>query len=402
MKILQVTKKFPYPFKDGESLAIVNMAKGLESNGAEVSLLAMNTLKHYYKEPANPKDLSIYSEIEKVTVDNRFKWTKFLFSFWSKDSFLAEKYLSNGFKNAIINILSKNEFDVIQLESIFLAPYIPIIKKNFSGLISLRTHNVESLIWERMAKNANFLNKWIYSRVARKLKQFEIRHLKNPDLIIPISKPDNLVFIDWGVKVNSKIIPVGIDSPKYNQMNVPVIKPLQIGFIGALDWLPNIEGLDWFLKLVWKPFNLGQHAHLNIAGRNMPETIKKRNLNNVTFHGEIPSAIDFMMNNQVLIVPLLSGSGMRVKILEGMALGKVIVTSTLGAEGIPINNGENIIIADTPTVYAEKIIELATHYDDNKHIGIAAKSLIHSKFSNKNLGRQLISYYQQQLIAPLI
>lgn len=402
MKILQVSKKFPYPLKDGESLAIVNMAKGLKSNGAEVSLLAMNTLKHFYKDPEIPKELSVYSEIEKVTIDNRFKWTKFLFSFWSKDSFIAKKYHSNQFKNAIINILSNNEFNVIQLESIFLAQYIPIIRKHFSGLISLRTHNVESLIWERMAKNAHFLNKWIYSRVARKLKQFEIRNLKNPDLVIPISRPDNLVFMEWGVKVKSKIIPVGIETLKYNQITVKEKKTLQIGFIGALDWMPNIEGLDWFLKFVWKPFNLGKYAHLNIAGRNMPNTLKKKNLHNVTLHGEISSAIDFMMNNHVLIVPLLSGSGMRVKILEGMALGKVIVTSTLGAEGIPVNNGENIIIADTPSVYAEKIIELATHYEENLHIGVAAKSLIHSKFSNQNLGKQLINYYQQQLIAPLI
>ena len=401
MKILQVTKKFPFPLKDGESLAIINMAKGLINNGAEVSLLAMNTLKHHYGEADTPEELSFYNEIEKITIDNRFNWVNFLLSFWGKESFLAKKYYSKHFENALIRFLSTTDFDVIQLESIFLAQYIPIIKENFNGLVSLRTHNVESLIWERMAKNSGFFKKWVYLKVADKLKQFEKRCLRLADLIIPISKPDHLVFKDWKINVKSKVIPVGIEWDNYSQTNIPFNQSLQIGFIGALDWLPNIEGLDWFLKNVWKPFNLGKYAHLNVAGRNMPDRIRKKNFHNVTFYGDVPNAVNFIKNNQMMIVPLLSGSGMRVKILEGMALGKVILTSKLGAEGIPITNGENIIIANTPDSYAKHIIDLATNYQVGEHIGCAAKLLIQSKFSNHKLGKELIAYYHHQMMIPL-
>ena len=120
MKILQVTKKFPYPLKDGESLAIMNMAKGLEYNGAEVSLLAMNTLKHYYAEAELPEELSFYSRIETVAIDNRFKWINFLLSFWRKESFLAQKYYSKNFENTLLRLIKSNEFDIIQLESMIL------------------------------------------------------------------------------------------------------------------------------------------------------------------------------------------------------------------------------------------------------------------------------------------
>lgn len=402
MKILQVTKKFPYPLKDGESLAITNMAKGLTSNGAEVALLAMNTLKHYYLEKKTPEELSFYSNIEKVDVDNRFNWTKFVLSFCSSQSFLANKYRSLQFEYALIKILKESEFDIIQLESIFLAQYIPIIKANFSGLISLRTHNVESLIWERMSQNAGFLRSKVYSRVARKLKLFEKKHLKLPDLIIPISQPDNQVFKSWGNKVKSEIIPVGIECSKYIQFQIPSQKPLQIGFIGALDWLPNIEGLNWFLKNVWKPYHLSKYAQLNIAGRNMPDEIMKTKLKNIRFYGDVPNAVNFMSDNHVLIVPLLSGSGMRVKILEGMALGKVIVTSSLGAEGIPVSNGKDIIIADSPEHYAQSIINLATaDYHAGNPLGTAAKNLIHSKFSNQILGEQLLTFYNQYSMIPV-
>lgn len=401
MKILQVTKKFPYPLKDGESLAIINMAKGLVSSGAEVSLLAMNTRKHFYEDQDLPKELSFYSKVETVEIDNRFKWTSFLISFLGKSSFLAEKYHSKNFEATLMEVLKENDFDVIQLESIFLAQYIPLIKEKFSGIISLRTHNVESLIWERMARNAGFLKSWVYSRVARKLKRFEQTHLTLPDLIIPISNPDRQVFKSWGIRVKSMTIPVGIETPMYNLNHFPVKKPLQIGFIGALDWLPNIEGLEWFLKNVWKPFNLAQYAHLNIAGRNMPDEIRRKSTSNITFYGDVPNAIDFIWKNHIMIVPLLSGSGMRVKILEGMALGKVIVTSSLGAEGIPITNGENIIIADTPKLYAQSIIDLASNYLKGNPIGTAAKLLIQSKFSNQKLGKQLIAYYHEHLMVPL-
>lgn len=401
MKILQVTKKFPYPLKDGESLAIINMAKGLEYNGVQVSLLAMNTLKHYYAEAELPEELSFYSKIETVAIDNRFKWINFLLSFWRKESFLAQKYHSKNFENTLLKLIKNNEFDIIQLESIFLAQYIPVLKENFSGLISLRTHNVESLIWERMAGNSRFLYRWVYAKVARKLRSFEQKHLRLPDFIVPISKPDQQVFKSWGIEVKSISIPVGIEWSKYNLMKFHSEQPLQIGFIGALDWLPNVEGLEWFLKNVWKPFNLAKYAQLNIAGRNMPEKIRNKNIPSTTFFGDVPNAIDFMRNNDVLIVPLLSGSGMRVKILEGMALGKVIITSSLGAEGIPITDGQNIIIADTPNLYAQNIIKMSTNFTEASRIGLAAKYLIQSKFSNHKLGEQLIACYHQNLMVPL-
>jgi glycosyltransferase involved in cell wall biosynthesis len=150
-----------------------------------------------------------------------------------------------------------------------------------------------------------------------------------------------------------------------------------------MDWMPNIEGIWWFLEKCWP----GVHhffpdLKLKLAGRNMPAKMKHHHWPGVEVIGEVEDARSFISNHPVMIVPLLSGSGVRVKIIEAMALGRTIITTTTGAEGIRYTKGENILIADTPVDLFEQIKFCVKNPEACARIGANARVLIESQHNN--------------------
>jgi glycosyltransferase involved in cell wall biosynthesis len=348
MKILQLCKKFPYPLKDGESIAVSSLAGSLAKQGCEITLLAMNTSKHFFKSEKWPQALHYYRNIYTVQVDNRIKIKDAFFNLFSSESYHVARFISPAFQRKLISLLQSESFDVIQLETLYLAPYIPVIRKYSQAIVSMRAHNIEHEIWRRITENTRFgPKKWYLKHLTGKLKRYEIEQLKNYDVLLPITPRDLEIFQALGYKNKAVVIPIGINFEDYKPSFDSFHKDLTISFIGSLDWMPNQEGLMWFLEKVWgrlsKKF---PKLKLHVAGRNMPDWIKSKRIKNVVFHGEVPDATDFINQHSIMVVPLLSGSGMRAKILEGMALGKVVISTSLGLEGIEAKDKKQVLIAN--------------------------------------------------------
>jgi len=161
-----------------------------------------------------------------------------------------------------------------------------------------------------------------------------------------------------------------------------------------MDWKPNIEGVSWFLEEIW-PSLIEKHPSLTfeIAGRNMPNWLLESEYKNVINHGEVESATDFIKENTVMVVPLLSAGGMRVKIIEGMALGKVVISTSMGAEGINYKNRENILIANNKKEFLAHLDWL--HEDKSRivTIGQKARRLIAKEYDNETIIRDLYGFY---------
>ena len=216
MKILQLCKKFPYPPKDGETIAITYLSKALHELGCEVSLLAMNTSKHYFDLTQLPKNFNHYKHIRAVEVDNRLKLTDAFFNLFSPNSYHIQRFISPDFEKELIKILQKEDFDVVQLETLYLAPYIPIIKKYSKAVVSMRAHNVEYEIWERITNNTKlFPKKWYLNHLTQKLKKYEIDQLNEYDVLLAITKRDLAFYKKLGYKNKAVVTPVGIDSRNY-------------------------------------------------------------------------------------------------------------------------------------------------------------------------------------------
>lgn len=400
MTILQVCKKFPYPLKDGESIAITYLAKALAQIGHRVTLLAMNTSRHWAcSETINPANLPHYQAVHTVAVDNRIKPWAAAKNLFSKRSYHVERFINPHFEHELARLLQQQSFDVVQLESPFLAPYIPTIRRYSNAKVVLRAHNVEHEIWERVAVNSSPARRWYLEAMTPRLKAFEIKHLNDYDLVAGITERDLAQFEALGLVQSTLFLPIGLDCRDYHPNYKSYTQPLSLCFIGSLDWMPNVEGLTWFLRNVWEPLVVPAQTDwtFHIAGRNMPDWLRKLNLRGVVVHGEVPDARDFINKHAVMVAPLLSGGGMRAKILEGMALGKVVLSSTIGIEGIPARHEQEALVADTPAEFFQALQWCAAQGPCLQKIGEQARQFCTTAFDNRALGQRLTDAYYQLL-----
>lgn len=397
MKILQLCKKFPYPLKDGESIAVSYLSKAMDTLGCEVSLLSMNTSKHYFQIDHLPDSYSQYRHIYFTDIDNRLKWHQALANLFSKKSYHISRFESKAFELMLVNLLKNESFDIIQLETLYLTPYIQTIRKYSKAKIVMRAHNVEHEIWERIAMNTkNPIKKKYLQHLTGKLKQYELSHLNDYDLLVPITKRDLDNFVQMGYKGQASVLPIGLETDEYHANFASFEHNNSIAFIGSLDWMPNVEGLNWFLAKVWPELLRRRPAlKLHIAGRNTPDSFYQMRHKNVIVEGEVPDAHAFINQHSMMIVPLFSGSGMRAKILEGMALGKVVVSTELGLEGIFAEDNKECLIANDALSFIQKIDGLLGQADNMLKIGKNARKHIFNKYDNLRTTKRLLDVYTE-------
>jgi len=400
MKILQLCKKFPYPLKDGEAIAVTYLSKALRDLGCEMTLLSMNTTKHHTDLEELPEDFNHYDEIICTELDNKIKPLDAFVNLFSKESYHINRFICAEFNEELIKLLKRKSFDIIQLETLYLTPYIDTIKAHSDAHIVMRAHNVEHEIWDRISSNTTLmLKKWYLTYLSKKLRNYEINHLNRYDYLVALTDRDLNKFKRLGYNNGASASPIGIEINNYPFVGTRIGKHLSICFIGSLDWMPNLEGLDWFLSTVWPAIQRKfPEVTFHIAGRNTPPHLKNLQMENVVVHGEVPNATDFINRHTLMVVPLFSGSGMRVKILEGMALGKVVLTTKLGKEGINAIDKDSILIADTTHEFIASI-EYAIKNDHRlDQIGAAAKDFVRTHFDNKEIAHQLFNVYEDLLV----
>ncbi len=396
MNILQICNKPPFPAVDGGAIAMNNTTQGLLKNGHQLTVLAITTPKHPVIYESLSKEYIEKTNFQTVFIDTSIRLRDAFFNLFTKKSYNIERFISVNFTKQIQKILTNKNFDIVIIESLFVSPYISTIKSLSNAKIVLRAHNVEHKIWERISKNTkNPLKKRYISLLAKRLKNFEIEVFKSIDGIAAMTKVDKNDFTKLGFNKKIIAIPTGyiIDT---DEIDKTIVEENSIFHIASMDWLPNIEGVDWFLNNVWPRINqLETNSTLYLAGREMPDSYFNLNIPKVNVVGKVKSAKDFYLSKKIMIVPVLSGSGMRIKIIEGMALGKVIISTTVGAEGINCTSGKNIIIADTPEDFAEAICTCLKDSDYCDQIGNNAQKLIASEYSNDIISKKMILFFEE-------
>jgi polysaccharide biosynthesis protein PslH len=394
MKILILCNKPPYPPKDGGAIGIFNLSRTLASLGHTVFILAMNTSKHKVKttEAVAIPNLTIkYVEIN--TDINLFKALKNLI--FSKLPFIAERFISREYLIELKKVLIQNTFEVIQFEGPYLWFCIETVRELTNAKIAMKSHNIENEIWKRSAQlESNYLKKLYLYNLAARIEKFEILLYNRFDYIYAVTPRDKEVFLTMGVTKPILVVPTGIDPPKKDIL--PDNRNNSIFHLGALDWLPNQEGLLWFINKVW-PGMVSKYPELkfHIAGRNAPSWIVKNfNKPNIIYHGEIEDSYTFISQSGIMIVPILSGSGMRVKIVEGMSLGKAIITTSIGAEGLDVKDGVDLLIADTVEEFLIKLSLLIENKELTTTISINAHKNAIQKYNNNDIAKNVVEFYK--------
>lgn len=403
MKILQLCKKFPFPLKDGESIAVTNLSKALAANGCQLTLLSMNTSKHYVDISTLPHAFSHYDDIHTVYIDNQIKPLEAFFNLFSRKSYHVTRFVSEDFRKKLQDILANDDYDIILLETAYLAPYLEDIRSYSKAKVVMRAHNVEHEIWKRAATNSPFsLKKWYLHYAANKLKRFELKMLNTYDFLVPISEKDLLKYRKLGYANGAEAVPIGLDLSLYKAKPIVDSKRPSMSFIGSLDWLPNFEGLNWFVQEVI-PVMRSKHPgiELHVAGRNNTGKIVANP--SITMHGEVENAREFLNDHPIMIVPLRSGSGMRAKIIEAMALGRIVITTTLGLEGIEARDGEEVLVADTPDEYLLAYEKCLKNPKFVRHMSLNAQRFVSERYDHNLLATQfkniLSDYLQHRKMA---
>jgi glycosyltransferase involved in cell wall biosynthesis len=372
------------------------MVKGLLDAGHSVKILSVNTSKYNVKPEDIPEDYRRKTGIELVYVDLSVKILPALTHLVRNKSYHISRFVSGAFEEALTRILENERFDIIQFETLFTTPYIPLIRKMSEARLVLRAHNIEHMIWRRVASGCrNPLKKFYLNHLANTLEKYEISVLKQLDGLVAITWKDADYFKEIMPKLPVIDIPFGIDVP---DNNLPDSLPANTGqgffHLGSMNWMPNQEGIKWFLEKVW-PLVHKKHPGLtfSLAGRAMPQWLKVMKMPGVIIDGEVPDAREYMNQHDVMIVPLFSGSGIRIKIIEGMLAGKAIITTPVGAEGINYTDGQNLMIARDVAEFEKAIEYLNENSAAKLRIGADARRLVTQEHNNAVLMEKLVRFY---------
>ncbi|MBR1513706.1 MAG: glycosyltransferase [Bacteroidales bacterium] len=395
MKILLLCNKPPYPASEGGPMAMNSIITGLLEAGHQVKIMAINSEKFNVKESDIPDDYKEKTGIELIDVDLRVRPLKAFLNLFSKKSYHVERFISEDFKERLAEVLAKGQFDVVQLEMLYMAPYVETIREHSKAIIVLRAHNVEHKIWERIAKETKFfLKRWYINHLASTLKEYELNALETVDGIAAITRKDAAFFRKYCSKPIVDI-PYGVYpeefTPKYDIEGKP-----KFYHIGSMNWMPNEEGIRWFVdEVLPKTVEKVPDFVYHLAGRNMPEWLTELKNPHVNVIGEVPDAKAFVADHDVAIVPLLSGSGIRIKIIESMAMGKTVITTRVGAEGILYDEEVNLIIAENKARMVEAIRAINENPQTAVEIGKAARKLVEETYDNRKIIARLLMFYEQ-------
>ncbi len=397
MRILQLANRVPWPLKDGGAIAIYNMACSYAEEGNQLTLFCLNTVKHQVDVGSLPTPFHKQFRLVDAPIDNRVRLIPALINLFRSDSYNISRFWSKEVALRIAEVATELQPEMVQFEGPFMLPYLPVIREAVpKACCIMRAHNVEHRIWERMAESVHSKLKARYFRLlARRLKQYEVNTLNQLDGFLPISETDLTTFRELGITIPALVSSAGM---LLRNVNMPIIDsaPGQFSFIGSLDWLPNTEALDWLLVEVW-PLVLQKAPDfvLHVAGRNMPKRYRQYQSECVKIYGEVEDGKDFLRNHGPLLVPLLSGSGVRIKILEALAEGQAVISTATGAEGLELQHNQQLLIANTASEFADAIVTLGNSPELSRRLGENGWMKVQSSYTQQVQTRKIINWIKE-------
>lgn len=394
MKILVVGSRIPWPLRDGGAIATFTMLKYLAKEH-EVHYFSFNTKKHF-NSPDHIKDFQVATgikEIETFYLDASINPLSALLNlFFSSSSYHLHRFNIHDAALKLEQYAHQYSFDLMHVESLFSAP----ITKNIKHIPRiLRQHNIEHAIWEKLSIQEKGWKNWYLKLMAKRLKKEEAFWLKHFQFIAAITENDAKKMQQWLPELTISVVPASIpfeqQPPSHQQ---PAIH--EVFHIGSMEWLPNQQGVQWLVQQVW-PLVLKSlpEAKLHLAGKGLQKDDPLYAAKGVIVHGEVEDSAQFMLAYQIMAVPLFSGSGLRMKTIEAMSLGKSVVSTQIGADGLEAIPDTHLSIANTIESFAQALILHLTQRETSLTMGLKAKEFVLATYNPDAISKQLTHFYQQ-------
>ncbi len=383
MRILWLKTELLHPVDKGGKIRTYNMLRELKRDH-EITYLTLD-------EGSDENARSLADEYchELVVIPHKTR-PKFSAGFYAELAgnlisplpYFLKKYESSKMRTAIEEQLRRKTFDVIISD--FLQPSVNLPENLSSPALVLFQHNVEAMIWKRHYEvQTNSLKKVYLKNQWLKTLNYEREVSHRFDLVIAVSQEDAEMFRkDYGI-ANVIDVPTGVDIDYFRPRNDGQVRPNSLVFTGSMDWLPNEDAMQYFTKeilpLVRKRI---PEVVVTIVGRNpYPSLVELSERDKgVIVTGRVDDVRPYIDNASVFIVPLRIGGGTRLKIYEAMAMERAVVSTSIGAEGLPVTPGKEILIADTPEEFAESVIGLLGNRETAQALGRTAATRVRNEF----------------------
>ena len=385
MKILVVAHKPAFPARDGGCIAMQSLLKALEAiPGAQLSVFSLYTHKHPKPEL---KELPPSISFQFSQVDTQLKPLIALGHFAINKNYNLARFYKANVSDELLAFAKEIEPDVVIFESLFSLVYINDLRINLSAATFIyRSHNIEFKIWQELARRSRGPKKLYLKQLWQSLQREEMFWSKQAAHILCISALDQAVYQSWGIKSSSVLWPSM--EPKVKE-----VEPNEQAYhFGAMDWQPNLDAWEWFHNQVLPLIPL-ENLKVHLAGKGLDRSdqFEERVVN----HGEVRSAEDFLSDKGICLVPLHTGSGIRIKVLEAACHGKALMATSKAVEGLDLIPGKHFILADKETDFAAGLVELV----ENKELRFELANNLHlwaiEKLSPSAQAKELASLFKQ-------
>ncbi len=396
MKILFLSPTVPFPLTDGGRIRVFNLLKQIVEKN-EVTLIALET---------QPTDADGVSELQALGVQVHLvpnapnlpdvSFGTLASAFFKQQPITVARYNVTAYRQKLKTLLAKERFDLIHYEMLHIAQFHT--ETELPGVLSLQ--NVDSAIWRRLcSETANPFYKFAYWTQQLAFQRYERALSPKFDAVTCTSDIDASVFKQYCSKGAIEVIPNGVDVRHYHP-DFTAEASAHLLYIGSMDWYPNENAVVFFADEVFPRIQKNvPDAVFWIVGGNPSRSVKKlAEREGIVVTGRVPEVKPYFAEATVFVVPLRIGSGTRLKILEALAMGKAVVSTTVGAEGLNLKDGEEIFIADEPTPFAEAVTQMITSPKLRRRIGENGRTRVEQDYDWRRIGEKLHSLYTKILL----
>lgn len=391
MNVLHITNKPIFPTLDGGRLAMHKLLLNLLDKGYHVKNLTIATNKHPFLPDTFPEKLKSIIQPEAVHINTDIKLFDVIVSWFKRESYQVKRFYSREFEQKIIDELNAVDYDVVIIESAFLLSYLSAMRHHTAAKIIVRTHNVEYRIWRQaVKKERSIIKRMYYRKLANTMKRFELKFLNMVDGVMCISAQDRDFFKRRGIRVPMTVIPVHMEVENRHEVDYSCN---DFYFIGSMNWKPNIDAVNWIIKrLAPQVFKILPEAKIHLAGSNMPKSMQELKSKNIVVHGRVPDMREFMSKHGTLIVPLKSGSGVRIKILEALSVGVPIISTDKGKEGIGVQPKLHYLSANVSEEFLTQIKLVYDNPERRKLLGVNGKKFIEDEYGLHHVSEKISEF----------
>jgi glycosyltransferase involved in cell wall biosynthesis len=322
---------------------------------------------------------------------------------FSTQPFVLDRYRNEELARTLLDLDANGGFDLIVCD--FLTPAVNFDFDRIRTPVVLFQHNVEARIWERLAaENSNPLVRLLFRDQVARMREAEKALSAQCRGVIAVSPEDAADFRkDYGLENVLGDVPTGVDTAFFAPPVPRTPEPGLIGFLGSMDWMPNIECIHHFVRDIF-PGILARHpgARFLVIGRDPAPSLQRLAAEDqrIILTGTVDDVRPCLDRCEVLVVPLRSGGGTRIKIFEAMAQGVPVVSTTIGAEGLPVRDGETILLADDPSAFAKAVGDLLESPVLREHLSGQARHLLVRDHSWTAVAETFIRLLDQSLQSP--